>query len=343
MFNNISGTTGDDQINGTDGNDFIRGLAGADTINGGAGDDAIFGGAGVDRILGGAGDDLIYDRTGKDTITGGDGNDILFGGVVMNGDAGDDVLISNGAAPSVTMIGSAGSDTYFGSNASSETYSYVLFLDESTPENPDTIYNFQSGQDRFDFSGEQPSVVFVGDAAFSGRDDSVAEARFQNELLEIDVDGDQAADLAYRLVGVDSITAEDIVPTVIEPAELPRQEVFGAQVTGTFAASDDVEEVFRYNLFGGDSTADAPDVIQNFKPGQDSFFFSELGTRIDYIGADAFSGNPDPLLGIEARFADERLEIDENGDAVADQVIVLEGVQNLNFTDLGLPDMSVLA
>ncbi len=210
MFNEILGTEEADRLEGTDGDDIIRGLAGDDTINAGAGNDFITGGAGVDRILGDAGSDWIIDPDGEDTITGGDDNDVLIGGRVMNGDEGDDLLISTGSADSVIMIGSGGSDTYFGSDDSEEVYSYVQFLEQSDPAAPDVIFNFQSGQDSFDFGGEQASVLFIDDAEFSGTDDFVTEARFEDGLLEFDMDGDQVADMAIVLVGVDSITADDI-------------------------------------------------------------------------------------------------------------------------------------
>ncbi|MEJ6404014.1 calcium-binding protein [Yoonia sp. 2307UL14-13] len=346
QFNDILGTADDDRIEGTEGDDLIRGLEGNDNIQGGAGNDVVIGGPGSDRILGDTtalltegGDDIILDPDGEDVITGGGGNDILIGGRIMNGDGGDDLLISTGAAAAVTFIGSAGADVYFGSDDTAETYSYLQFARESDPENPDVIYNFQSGQDVFDFGGEQAEVRFIGDGEFSDADDAVTEARFENGLLELDIDNDQVADLAFELIGVDTFKVDDLEGFIIDgTAEEPEPEpevvqVFGNIGTDTFVGSNDVREIYRYNFFADDSPADAPDVIQNFQPGQDSIFFGELGTRVDYLGDAAFSGDADPLLGIEARFEDGRLEIDEDSDAVPDKVIILEGVETLTEAD----------
>ncbi len=341
IFNEIEGTADADRIEGTDGDDLIRGLDGDDNIQGGAGNDVIIGGPGADRILGDTtallstgGNDLIFDPDGEDVITGGGGNDILIGGRIMNGDGGDDLLISTGVAENVTILGSAGGDVIIGSDNSAETYAYIQFLGQSEPENPDTIFNFQVGQDTFDFGGEQAEIIFIGSGAFSASDDSVTEARFQDSVLELDLDGDQTADLVFNLIGVDSLTADDIIGASAAPSQdLPVEQVFGNIGSDTFVGSDDIREVYRYNFFAEDSPSDAPDVIQNFTPGQDSIFFGELITRVDYLGESAFSGAADPLLGIEARFEDGRLEIDENSDAVADKLIILEGVQTLSETE----------
>ncbi|MEM9787130.1 MAG: M10 family metallopeptidase C-terminal domain-containing protein [Pseudomonadota bacterium] len=286
---------------------------------------------------------MIVDLTGQDTNTGGAGDDILIGGAVVNGEGGDDIFISTGAAQNVTVFGSGGADIYFGSDDSAETYAYVQRLLESDPANPDVIYNFQSGQDIFDFSGEQAEIIFIGDAAFSASNDFITEARFEDGFLEMDLDGDQVADLAFELVGVDTFTADDLAGFVTDsaadgppPVELPINTVFGNIGTDTFVASDEFREIYRYNFFADDSPVDAPDTIQNFEPGVDSIFFGELITRVDYLGDAAFSGDADPLLGIEARFEDGRLEIDEDSDAIADKVIILEGVETLTADEFFL-------
>ncbi|MEM8692717.1 MAG: hypothetical protein AAGG57_12640 [Pseudomonadota bacterium] len=335
--NGISGTEAEDTLNGTDDGDFIRGLAGADTITAGLGNDVIFGGEGVDRVDGGAGNDLLWDPNGEDVLLGGSGDDIMIGGSTAFAGDGDDLIISTSTAGGpVDVFGGSGADTMIGSDQGVEIYRYNLFAPDSTPDTPDTILNFQRGQDSFQFGELIARVDFLGDAAFSGNanPDLVIEARFADGRLEFDEDSDAVADKVIILEGVDTLTAEDLGVSAPEPAEETTVQVFGGIGTDTFVGDDNTREVYRYNLFADDSPADAPDVIQNLQPGQDSLFFGELGTRIDFLGDAAFSGDPDPNLGIEARFADSRLEIDEDADAVADKVIILEGIQSVTEAEL---------
>ncbi len=121
------------------GNDIIYAGAGNDTVNAGGGDDTVFAGSGIDLVAG-------YD--GEDFVEGGDGGDRLFGDYLsmstidggpaietfevygaqivirntldagrhgadhLDGGAGDDTVLGNGAADQV--FGGAGDDQLFG-------------------------------------------------------------------------------------------------------------------------------------------------------------------------------------------------------------------------------------
>ena len=169
----LSGSSGNDEISGGAGNDTISGGAGNDVINGGAGMDTIDGGAGNDTINGGDGDDRIIGGTGVDTMDGGNGNDTF---VFKAGDSGigtGNRDIINGFAD----FGIAGGDV-------------LEIADEGTTFG---------------------SASFIGTNAFSGGNET--EVRYVivggNAIVEVDSDGNGAADYQIQLNGVTVLTNSD--------------------------------------------------------------------------------------------------------------------------------------
>jgi Ca2+-binding RTX toxin-like protein len=133
---------------------------------------------------GGAGDDILL---------GGDGNDELAGG------GGTDQL-----------IGGSGADRFVFDNVAG-----------SPAQAPDLVFDFNAVQgDRIDVSGidaisvttENEEFMFIDDEAFSG---VAGELRFVHDsvdgLLEGDVNGDATADFTIELLGVTSLTGDDIM------------------------------------------------------------------------------------------------------------------------------------
>jgi Ca2+-binding RTX toxin-like protein len=189
----VNGNGGDDTVNGGGGDDVIDGGSGDDTLNGETGDDTLSGGSGDDILDGGSGDDVLSGGDGNDELTGGDGNDELTGG-----DETDQ------------LTGGLGADRFiFGEVA------------ESPAQAPDLVFDFNAVQgDQIDVSGidaisgttEIDEFIFVGDDAFSG---SAGELRFVHDgtdgLLEGDVNGDGVADMSIELLGVTSLTGDDIL------------------------------------------------------------------------------------------------------------------------------------
>lgn len=123
--NGFVGGAGDDKLFGRGGNDFLSGGNGIDLVEGGTGDDAIdggiaddllSGGAGADTIDGAAGNDRIDGGADDDTLTGGaDGNDIIFGrsgNDAIDGGIGNDTL--SGADGDDTILGGDGDDAIQG-------------------------------------------------------------------------------------------------------------------------------------------------------------------------------------------------------------------------------------
>lgn len=146
-------TTAGDNARGAAGNDTLIGNSGSDTLNGNAdndllfadsltqtagGNDSLFGGQGNDTLVGARfgfsadslggnkdADVLIASTNGGNTLFGGQGDDTIYGslsnGNTMNGDLGNDVLVSGrgndrmlGANGNDTLIGGAGNNDMFG-------------------------------------------------------------------------------------------------------------------------------------------------------------------------------------------------------------------------------------
>lgn len=101
--------------NGTAGNEVLHGTPNNDLLDGKGGNDTLHGNMGNDVLKGSLGDDSLYGNDGNDTLIGGLGRDFLVGG--------------------------GGQDRYVFES-----------INDSTSTNPDRIEQFESGQDKFDFS-----------------------------------------------------------------------------------------------------------------------------------------------------------------------------------------------
>lgn len=174
----ITGSGKADLLRGFDGKDFVMGGLGPDELHGGAGRDRVFGHKGRDDLYGEGGDDTL-DADGKsDTLTGGEGAD----------------LVAGGAQPDRFVFLSAG---------------------DSRAGRQDTITDFSSDQrDRIDLSAidastdidEDQTFRFIGDDAFS----RAGQVRFEDGLLEGDIDGDGTADFAIA-VDVEALSKSDLI------------------------------------------------------------------------------------------------------------------------------------
>jgi Ca2+-binding RTX toxin-like protein len=188
------GGNGDDTLSGDDGDDQLNGDAGNDQVSGGIGNDSLWGGDGNDTIAGDAGNDALYGNDGNDALIGGDGADWLEGGNgndVLKGNAGADGLLSGG-----------GNDIFL-FNA----------LTDSPVGNGDWIYDFTHGQDRLSLSSIAETAAFIGTSAFSGlgRAQLHQFASGGNTVLELDADGNGAADMQFVLVGSIAFAQSDLM------------------------------------------------------------------------------------------------------------------------------------
>ncbi|GAA0755225.1 Ca2+-binding RTX toxin-like protein [Erythromicrobium ramosum] len=221
-------------ISGNSGNNRLDGGANNDTLLGGAGDDTLVGGSGNDTLNGGTGNDWadysasaaavtvnlaitgaqntgtatgsdtlisIEDLIGtafNDTLTGNAGNNRLFGG------GGIDTLIGGGGKD--TLVGGAGNDRFV----------YMSVADSRPGSSTrDIIQDFQTG-DIIDLSRIDANTRVAGDQAFrwigsKAFSKTPGEARFANEILSVDVDGNGIADLEIQLIGVSNLSLSNLI------------------------------------------------------------------------------------------------------------------------------------
>jgi Ca2+-binding RTX toxin-like protein len=260
----ILGTAAGETFNGLSGNDVIAGFAGIDTIAGGFGNDYVLGGLGADRIAGGDGNDFLFGEDGSDAIAGNDGDDALFGGNgndTMTGSTGNDWMFGNagtdrlnggfgndlldGGAAGDTLAGAAGNDTLLGGTGldtltggadhdflegggaadslaggiGDDVYFYATRFHGN-----DSVIDFQSSQDRFEFAGAgfgvdpgtnlDDGTTFIANAAPVAL---VNEATVLYETdtgrLSFDIDGTgaQAAQLIATISGAPDVTNQDFI------------------------------------------------------------------------------------------------------------------------------------
>jgi Ca2+-binding RTX toxin-like protein len=234
---NINGGEGDDYILagigadvvvGGDGNDFLFGEGDNDRMNGDAGDDAMFGGAGIDVMNGGEGNDSMYGNDGNDRLADGFGDDLLDGGSgndtltastgndEMRGGTGNDIL--TGGADNDFIEGGAGADRLNG-GVGNDVYFYA-----SRGHGADIILNFESANDRFEFSGLGFNVdpgtnlnngtTFIANAApVSVAFDATVLYETDTGRLFFDVDGAgaAAAQLIATIQGAPTVTEQDFI------------------------------------------------------------------------------------------------------------------------------------
>ncbi|MFM5949168.1 MAG: M10 family metallopeptidase C-terminal domain-containing protein [Novosphingobium sp.] len=146
-------------------------------------------------IFGNEGADQLRGSNLSDLIEGGDGNDKIMG--LAGGDS---------------LSGGAGIDQF-----------RYLFANDSTVEAADVIQDFVIGEDRLDFRvldadlltpGRQ-TLTLIGNAAFSTN--GIAQVRFADVdadlLVEVDLNGDGAADMQIWLAGLagQSLTGTDFL------------------------------------------------------------------------------------------------------------------------------------
>jgi Ca2+-binding RTX toxin-like protein len=142
-------------------------------------------------INGGAGNDVLSGLAGNDTLTGNAGNDTMNGGSGadgLRGGAGADRFVFDKKAVEASV------DTIFDFASSEGDRIKVLSIDANTATTADEAFRF------------------VGTAAFTK---SAGELRYEvkgsDAYVYGDINGDGAADVAIKLVGVSSLTKADFL------------------------------------------------------------------------------------------------------------------------------------
>ncbi|MGP6088673.1 calcium-binding protein [Antarctobacter jejuensis] len=211
----VIGRGGDDLLDGDSGNDIILGGEGNDGIDGGVDNDTLNGNGGDDTILGGSGNDILVGQDGSDELEGGSGNDTMDGGNgddVLEGDEDNDIL--RGRAGEDELAGGLGFDLLTGGQDAD------LFVFRSTAETAvgalrDQILDFEQGLDLIVVAGLSPGVFeFRGTAGFapSGNPElRLIETATGSTIVQLDSNGDGAADSEIRVANVTGLTADDFV------------------------------------------------------------------------------------------------------------------------------------
>ena len=154
--------------------------------------DTISGTMAADVIVAGLGNDVVSGFDGNDVIKGANGDDALYG------NAGTDKLFGGNGAD--TLVGGAGVDTLTGGDGIDR------FVYTATTDTGDVIVDFNASADLLVFSGLLTGAFsFVGahGNAFAGGGNSSARFNDTTKLLEVDTDGDAAADMSVTLKGVE--------------------------------------------------------------------------------------------------------------------------------------------
>ncbi len=342
----IEGDAGDDVLKGGAGDDVLNGNGGQDLLEGEGGDDQLIGGAQNDTLYGGAGDDIISGEGGQDVIFGGDGEDEIHGGAgadtidggdqndMIYGEDGDDVIDGGalddqiwGGLGKDELLGGAGNDRLFGgedndSLTGNEGNDYLRGEDGN-----DVIFgsignDLLFGDDGKDeLYGEEGDDILVGgggaDVLFGGEG---------NDLLW----GEGGSDTLYGGAGDDRLEGHAGADLLIGGSEVD------------FMTGKGGNDRFQFDLSAiGESGIGAGnrDVITDFKAdAEDTIEFSGV-TSFSFVGDEtqAFAGG----ATASGRFNDSLkvLEIDSDGDQVADLEIELQGVDGADLDD---SDFSVI-
>jgi Ca2+-binding RTX toxin-like protein len=347
--------------------------AGNDTVVGGESADTIVGGEGNDTLAGGGGGDLflVGPNTGIDAYAGGAGTDRIqataantailvsalsgieeihaggFRGVTVVGSVAGDVLdfsgtvltgirLIDGGNGSDTITGSAGADVIFG-NHGADTI--------AAGEGNDTIRFGVNTDDFIDGGAGIDTLVSMVDGAslvwtrVSGVEVVNAFATFDEVLLG--TTGNDVLDFsAVALLGVSRIDALGGADTVI--GSMGSDFIVGGAGGDTLTGGGSAD-VFAFERTT-DSTAAAFDTITDFLQGTDLVDLSRIDANTGVAGDQAFA-----FLGVagfggvagQARVDQgtpgiTALELDVNGDAIADMRIELVGTHALQATDLVL-------
>ncbi len=204
-----------DNLDGGANDDRLIGRAGDDLLTGSDGNDTASGGSGNDEVMGGIGDDIVVGQSGNDTLDGGNDNDTMDGGAgddILEGGAGNDIL--RGRAGEDELAGGEGRDFLTGGQ-DADFFVFRALAETPVGANRDQILDFEQGVDLISVAGLSPGVFeFRGTGAFapSGNPElRLFETPTGSTIVQLDADGDGAADAEIRVAGVTGLVAEDFV------------------------------------------------------------------------------------------------------------------------------------
>ncbi len=327
----LYGEAGADRLFGSAGDDVLEGGAGADVLDGEGGTDTlsyagsasgvavnlatgtVSGGdaqgdtiASVENVLGSAQADVLVGDGSANRLAGGGGADTLRGAGgadTLTGGAGDDTL--DGGAGSDTLAGGAGADTFHYSNAA-----------DSSVANPDRIVDFSGSSgdgDHLDLSGLGNDLTFIGTTAFSNSAGEVRSVQrgaatgsdTSDDYTDVlvDVDGNGTANVKLTLVGLHSLTLDDLVGVQAPPAPVVKPRDLDGTPGDDTLVGDAQDNTLR-GLAGNDVLAGqaGADTLDGGS-GDDtaSYTDSDAAVQVDLDAGTATGGHAqgDTLTGIE--------------------------------------------
>jgi len=238
--------TGSANLNGNGNalNNVLIGNTGNNVLSGGAGNDTLDGSSGIDTLIGGTGNDTyvvdnLSDVISETTVLGSEIDTVrssvgwILGANLENltltgtafigiGNDLDNVLIGNagrnvldGGAGNDTLIGGLGSDSLTGGTGS-DRFVFNTLGELGKGFDSDTISDFNSLQgDKLDLSKLDANLLtaFTDSFSFIDSNDFTAagQLRFVDQVLYGNVNGDLGADFEIQLVGVNTLTANDLI------------------------------------------------------------------------------------------------------------------------------------
>lgn len=295
----IYGTSASETLRGTAEDDSLYGRGGNDVLYGFAGNDILYGHKGADLLYGGAGNDRLFGATGKDTLEGGDGNDRLDGGTgadVMRGGNGSDVYFLDNSGDTIIEAAGAGFDTV----CTSLSYTLGADLERLTTNDP-------SGTAPLALTGNDLSNTIIGNAGANIISGGARADRLYGGAGNDSLSGDGGRDVIHGGAGNDIIS--------------------GTQWTGNDVLYGDAgADVFHFETYtsaqisGYVPTTSA--TLMDFQTGVDTIHLHLFGISTNdhtlyWLGAGEFTG----ANRIEATFEEGVLQIDYNGDQVADLIL----------------------
>jgi Ca2+-binding RTX toxin-like protein len=162
---------------------------------------------------GGLGDDRIEGYYGS-LAYGGDGNDTLFYSKKMFGEAGNDTL-QGYYGNNETFVGGLGADKITTQGGKDVVEYYTLTESGVGAGNRDIITDFDTTSgDVIDLYRLASGLSYISAKAFDGGKNQVRldiQAANQITVVQVDTDGDKAADMEIELTGIKVLVADDFV------------------------------------------------------------------------------------------------------------------------------------
>lgn len=348
---NTAGTTSQSgTIEGTAGTDSVRvdvnagfSFAGVNFTNWTDGTDTI-------TIVGNAGINGIVGSTHRDFIDGGDGNDVIFGNGGLDqigGGTGDDLIILNGANSGTRVYGGDGTDTlriisgsvqldrnYFntgfekieltgGATLDLTTYQYnTTFADGTTIAGNGTLEIDMGFNDTFNgthmavATGSSISTLING-YDFSGGSDIVKGMN-------------GATNTIYGNAGVDKLIGGNLGDIINGGSETDKIRGDGGADVLTGGSGADV---FKFRNASDSGLGANADIITDFVSGTDKLNFLRIDAdantagdqAFNFVGTGAFTGGGLGSIRYVDTGSDIRVEVDVDGNGVADMHVMLQG------------------